>query len=507
MAEPSTFPEEHVSEPIVYRRLSVLAILSCLIAAVFALAMSYQAILAFRYRMGFFLPMIVNAVPWIAVVMAIAALVFIRRSDGALAGAGLARTGLWIGLISSLGYWAYFGATYFATCQQADVQVRRWLGELRDGKIWYALWDSLDPKVRQSMNPEDVEGMKARIRALFASSQESSAPDEAMKRSSVVRPILQAGSDVTFETGPISFWDVQKDAYKVGRDYHITTPEGSYDARIVAIGAVSRNREWEGRQWKISAQECKVLKSDVSEVGLNVMGFRQHSFQYVMNWCNYLATGDLAEAFLVSLPEEQRAERKAKYAKRLVQAVAAATVPLNPTSFPYLTCACDGDTARKLFLDGYAENWAGKGKLVDRTEFQVKESEIREAASERLDALIRGDPEHSLVAQSAIEPISYRKQWKYENGVLEIPHDVTFVVGGEPGKGSGTGYAIASTVTLVSNADPTKPQKAPPVFRFKSIEFDNAEDFEIFRAEKAGHRVAKMSMKDKPPPGFDSKGR
>jgi hypothetical protein len=67
-------------------------------------------------------------------------------------GATFARVGLWISVLSALGYWAYFGALYFAVCRQADDFTRRWFQHLADGKFNYAFIETQPPQVSRRVN-------------------------------------------------------------------------------------------------------------------------------------------------------------------------------------------------------------------------------------------------------------------------------------------------------------------------------------------------------------------
>ena len=68
MAEPTTFPEEHVQEPLVYRRLSILAIVSCVLAVLYGAFLLLEAFFVYRGHVPFLsLNAFLQAIPVLAV--------------------------------------------------------------------------------------------------------------------------------------------------------------------------------------------------------------------------------------------------------------------------------------------------------------------------------------------------------------------------------------------------------------------------------------------------------
>jgi len=84
------FPEEHVVPPVFYRRVSGFAIAGLIVSAVFGLWVAISALVGFRSRSPVLLPIYVQMLPIAGAVLALIAMLLIRRSEGTLAGAKLA---------------------------------------------------------------------------------------------------------------------------------------------------------------------------------------------------------------------------------------------------------------------------------------------------------------------------------------------------------------------------------------------------------------------------------
>jgi len=116
MADPTTFPEEHVGEPLVYRRVSGFAIAGLIVAGCDALLVLFACISGLSRGMPVLLDPWIQALAVVGAGLAIAGLVHVRRSEDTVAGAKLALWSLLISAFFGLSYGAYYVATYFAIC-------------------------------------------------------------------------------------------------------------------------------------------------------------------------------------------------------------------------------------------------------------------------------------------------------------------------------------------------------------------------------------------------------
>src|SRR5712692_10124582 len=166
MADSTTFPEEHVVEPLVYRRVSGFAIAAIIVACCYGLIVLFACVSGLSKGTPVLLSPWLQAVSVLGTFLGLAALVHIRRSEGTVAGGKLAVWSLLLSVFFGLSYAAYYVATYFAIRQQADNFTQRWFKRLEEGKINHAFLDTQDPAVRLRINAEDEEAIDSRFPAV-----------------------------------------------------------------------------------------------------------------------------------------------------------------------------------------------------------------------------------------------------------------------------------------------------------------------------------------------------
>src|SRR5688572_1322903 len=91
-----------------YRTLSALALLSFLLAAVYAVTVAAFGVIAFVTRTPLLLPTWSLLVPMAAAALAVAGRLRIRRSEGIIAGGALAAWALRLSIAVGLGYVAFY---------------------------------------------------------------------------------------------------------------------------------------------------------------------------------------------------------------------------------------------------------------------------------------------------------------------------------------------------------------------------------------------------------------
>ena len=111
-------------------------------------------------------------VPLAAAVLSMVGLVRIRRSEGTLAGEKVARWGLLLSILFGLGYWAYFGATYFAIAREADQFGHDFLDKLSRGEELDGFRLTLPPDAR----PGEGAGLRGQLEQRFNALNEQGRP-------------------------------------------------------------------------------------------------------------------------------------------------------------------------------------------------------------------------------------------------------------------------------------------------------------------------------------------
>jgi hypothetical protein len=482
MAEPTTFPEEHIQEPIVYRRLSILAIVSCAVAVVYAVVVLFIAISSYRQRTPVFIELFFQLVPAVAAVTGLVALVLIRRSQGVLAGAVLARIALGVGAVAALGYWSYLGATYFATVQQANVFSKRWIERIRDGRIPLALLDTVDPKIRQSINPEDEKTLEIRMQTMAGSGMQLSM----FQRNRIVKPIRLAGT-LEIEPLAVSNWEYKAGAFHIARGYRLKSQEAIFEIKLTVVGSTSPTHDWQGREWRVNLADATLVNAAPTELGERMSVLRLNSAQMLQQWGIMLAKGNLLPVYMYSLPLAERKPLTDKYLVRLLASrVAAATARLGGSSLAPLAnlpFENDSEAARRMFIPGYEETMR-QGKLVRADNLKVEDPAMRENVRAALDQFLGGPNGGFQIRSGSPDMFSTYERWTYDKGLLDMPHDFTLIFGAP---GATSAIALEATAVVEFETDPYQPSAdKSPAFRIKNINLVRAVDEEQHNREVEG---------------------
>jgi hypothetical protein len=479
MADPTTFPEEHVREPLIYRPISGFAIAAIIVAVSYALIVLLACIAGLSEAT----PVLLS--PWLQVLavigagLAIAAWVQIHRSEGTVAGMKLALSSLILSAFFGLGYGAYYVATYLAIRYQADTFVQGWFHKLQEGKINTAFLLTQDPAQRKNVNPEDEEGINARFPAAgMARQMLGKTPLEVFRENKVVHIVFQGGPSTRITPLGVKDWAYEAGAYRVMRTYQIDTDEGAFEAQVIVKGTQSKTREYEGRQWSITTGGLKLDHEEVSARGKEILALNEQTNQFLEEWGNKLVSNLLEEAFLDTREPAERTRLARQYDSRRaalpVLALGITTVaPWAGANFLVLTTSPEFDElARQLLLPGYAEQFH-RLAILKTDKFRAGDVEVRDqilTAVKGMFAPVRmGEPR-----LLALKPgyISGYQTWKVDNaGRVQLPHDCRLSIG----VGGKFKYSALATITLVSDPGALTAGRKPG-WRVVSVELMNGED-------------------------------
>ncbi|MBM4070523.1 MAG: hypothetical protein FJ271_16440 [Planctomycetes bacterium] len=237
--------------PQAYRPVSGLAIAGLTLACLFALLVAITSGVGLIPGVPFFLPEWMLGIPIVAVVLCFVALQRIRASEGTLAGLKPARWGLWLALLTALGYFAFSFCTGLAITQQADSFLRV---QGPDSGFFPRLQDAKD-------NPEQID--QAFVLTLKPSERPANVKDLAKlfdrpgKNSSLgffsqfrhhflTRAIAHSGTNAHVEALGSQQWSYENHGYKVQRRYRVTTSQAVFDLRITTQSAEipGSQRKW-----------------------------------------------------------------------------------------------------------------------------------------------------------------------------------------------------------------------------------------------------------------------
>jgi hypothetical protein len=433
MADPTTFPEETTSAPVVYRRLSGFAVASLVLAALFAVGLVMAAVLAMGNRTPLLLPVWLQTVPVIGAVLALIALFLIRQSEGTLAGGKAAIWGWWLSVVSGLGYWAYLGATYFAVNQQAERFVVAWFDKVKAGEMGSAFLDSQNPADRASINPKDEKQINDKFLrvAQAASSREGTLqmPMDLFRRNGIVRLAELAGNATEIKALGVQEWEY-KQGYHVKRLYQVTNEEGTTLVAIKTVGVESKTNEFQGRQWSISlTTESAIRASHPTPLGLKLEELRSQTRKFVEAWGNKLGKGNIGGALVDTLEPAQRAPFLAADIYRLAGTTfAAGTLPTEGLlgdrlagCLPALSIEL-AVTMRRSELHELLK----RANIIHTDKLQADTPETRAAALAGLDSLMGNLKSGLRFAYMQIKPDRSLKQWQYEHDRFRVVHEAVF---------------------------------------------------------------------------------
>lgn len=353
-----------------YRALSILALIG------FGVGVLYSAFVAQLGLVAFFThkPLMISGwsvlVPVLALLLCALAGVRIRRSEGTLAGAALARWGLLLSLFVGVCFHAYAAAVYFAVRQQAQAYTETWLELIRRNELTDAVLHSLPPNRHPDLADlgDNIAEKRRRIDKLLRENEGFASLASRFRQHILVRVLTQEGSDeVRFESRGVRSWNYSRGGYEVSFTYNITTPDGVFEAIITVhsmepgdgqddTGAAQTSR----RQWFLLFEKTS-LDPEQSSTRLTKRGeatgnLYQAGQRMLLDWEVKMFAHERGEAFLLTLPEEQRPEARKELSKGM--RVGAVGGPLAWTAMP------TGGTAER-----FARFLAGDLVAVDPEQF------------------------------------------------------------------------------------------------------------------------------------------
>ena len=351
-------PDRGADEP-VYRPLSLLALAGFLVAVLFTLIIAIGGLTAFLkgtpllgtpiVALSWLLPLaggLLSAVAWFR----------IQRSEGTRAGTALAVWGIRLCVLLGLGYWAYYAATRFAVCNQAEKFTTEWFATLSKGEpesVRAAFLGTQTPDKRQRDDPKQPDQIEARYNV-----SEGSSPGRLtmFNRSEVVRLLRQAGPDAKIEKMGVVDWDYNQGGYWVTQTYRITTPDGAFEMPVRVHGSESRHKEFEGRQWYVQWDGTGRPLGMLSSEGQAHAMLRDDARRFANGWIARLRD-DPHRAFLDTL-EPAEATRLGNQPRRTTLLLAAAALGLPD---PCAVCLFDPVLIDHLQPPAYRDFLAGGG--------------------------------------------------------------------------------------------------------------------------------------------------
>jgi hypothetical protein len=476
MANPITYQEHQISEPLVYRRVSGLAIASVIFAGLFAVVVAIAGIIGIRTHSPLLLPPFALAIPVLGAAFGIAALVAISRNQAVLAGRKLAMCGLWLSVAFGVGYYAFYLATYFAVAAQADRFTLRWIDEVKQNKMGYAFLDTQEPRVRSTINPENTAEIdKQFLIRMRATGGEG--PLTMFGRHEMIRVLSQMGEAATVTSLGVQSWEYKSGAYRLIRSYRVTGPEGELDVALAAVGSESPTREYAGRQWYIAIPESRVEKAELTAVGRNFQQAQRESLRFASEWLGLLQKGQLDRAYLETKPATERKQLEDTYARQRLAFYAANAAPLAGAPLAALArglVSTDQPLLWSLTLPGYEAAFPQQG-LLDTKDLKGDEAS-KKAVLLHLAEAFAGKPKVGRIDRVMTDLIGCKRTWNAQEGRLTFANECKLAINVEmQSAGPPTGFGADTYITVSGDFKPDDPNHKP-TWQVTKVELQRAED-------------------------------
>lgn len=223
------------------------------------------------------------------------ALYRIKRSDNALAGAGVARFGMALGLVTGLS-WLTVQITMTLVLQnEATTFVERWLECVREGKDGLAFIATVRPGNRPSeITAEDLEPRMLRVRypSPFGSAYDF------FLASPIAELLLRGGKDISWQRLGISEYFYYEGSWYFKHRYRIKTPEVEADFELLTVSDQVDRPTGPRREWRVDVNNSKMLPDNMvtTPYGLELTQARNEAFRVVHQWIGHIAFANKEKA-------------------------------------------------------------------------------------------------------------------------------------------------------------------------------------------------------------------
>jgi hypothetical protein len=288
----------------------------------------------------------------------------IRSSEGTRAGLKVAQWGLWLSIISGLGYTAYTSATAAAVKEQAKQFLTRedggFFALMEKGELNAAFLLTKPFSQRTGVDPRNDEVMRRQFDSPLG--QNPIGYLSKFESDNFVH-VLQEGykekGAVTIEPLGVKEWSYAATGYKVVCRYRVTTPETTMEVQMT-VQSTEHDSAGEGRKWFINWLESGWTTIEFTPAGNRMRELRNQSLTFADTWLKYLSRGQRGKAFLDTL-DPQAGEAAAR---RLVALTSLQRAFPAPAAGPFAAgtlglFAPDGEVAKFLYLPGYDRFIAG----------------------------------------------------------------------------------------------------------------------------------------------------
>ena len=307
MPEPTaTSISPQPGEVLDYKPVSGWAILGLLLGIVFSLAVVFGFLYGLITNNPLWLPPWTLFVAVAGVAVSLLALWQIAVSEGTRVGKPVAIWGLWLSIVSALGYTAFYFFTRFALVSQANDFVMNKDAENMSGRPISGFFPRLQegahdptqfniafllaipPEKRKDSDPSNEESMRK--------TQDVNGLLTRFREVKLVKLVHDSGGKVTFEPRGVVNWGREQGGFfKVERNYLINTPELT---AVITLAVYSFDSPGEPRRWIANvipgqSDPVKILRSQYTPLGKAIRELQEGAYKSLRDWTKNLPPGPL----------------------------------------------------------------------------------------------------------------------------------------------------------------------------------------------------------------------
>lgn len=294
------------AEHLDYRPISPWAVAGFSLGLFFALVVLGSFLFAVYSGAPFYLPGWVVVLALVGAAVSFAAERMVRASEGSRAGETLARWGMWLGVFSGLGYFAFSYFTLLALSNQAHAFLMTKDEVGPDGTFQSGFFPRLLsgdraeinraflltlPRSHRSGNPADEREMAM----LFDVGGDARGRLSQFREHWLVKELVYNDpSQVHIQPLGIQKWDFDKGSYHVVRHYRIKTPERTLEVSL-PVQSNEPSEEGERRSWFVALNSVGEAQKQQTDLGTKLQGLRNQIYLQIITWYRGLPANRLED--------------------------------------------------------------------------------------------------------------------------------------------------------------------------------------------------------------------
>lgn len=288
-------PVERNASEIDYLPVSNFAVAAIIVSGFSVLLLTITAVSAFIKKRPALDTIYLLFLSGLGLALSIIARLHIKRSEGTRTGLKVASVAWWLSVLGCAAFGAYYLASIMSLRQQSEATAMEWFDLLKQKKIDHAFVFTIEPTIRQNVNPDNPSDLDARFGAV---------PLPTFRNCELARFFLRNGEDAQVFTLGIGSWQQVPGGYRGEGSFRLTSPEGVFVADIFLIGTEGENIV--GRQWYISMTDGLLKPVNRTTYGRMIGELKDEAEKFAMNWIENVRADKIEDIAIDSLPTKDQ---------------------------------------------------------------------------------------------------------------------------------------------------------------------------------------------------------